>query len=118
MRAVVIVWAATLWALWSCWLLAQHLNAPAAITRVSAGLLVAELVTLAVHSFGCTDHGCGPAAAAAGSAASLDVPILAALFIAAVAAREWQRARRAVRIRLHDSNPPRGQAAAGEHGAR
>jgi hypothetical protein len=91
-----LVWAATIWGLWSCWLLAQHMNAPAAITRVSAGLLVAELVSLAVHSFDCAGDGCGPAGLAAGTAASLDVPVLAALFVSVAIGREWQRARRAL----------------------
>jgi hypothetical protein len=92
---VEIVWAATLWGLWSCWLVAQHLQAPPAITRVSAGLLVAELVSLAAHSFGCDERGCGVAGAAAGTASSLDVPILTALFIAVALGSEWRRARRA-----------------------
>jgi hypothetical protein len=88
-----LVWAATLWGLWSCWLLAQHMGAPAMITRASAGLLGAELIALAVHSFDCSAGGCGPAGLAAGSAASLDVPVLAVLLVAAAVGREWRRAR-------------------------
>jgi hypothetical protein len=94
MDRVVIVWAATLWGLWSCWLVAQNVGAPAAITRVSAGLLAAELAALAVHSFGCDVHGCGVAGTAAGTASSVDVPVLAGLFAAIVFAREFRRAQR------------------------
>jgi hypothetical protein len=94
--AMDIVWGATLWGLWACWLLAQHVRAPAAITRVSAGLLVAELVTLVVHGYACADSGCGPAGTAAGAAADLDIPVLAAVFVAVVVGREWLRAHRAL----------------------
>jgi len=90
-----IVWFATLWGLWSCWLLAQHLRAPAAVTRVSAGLLLAEVGALLVHGFGCTEGGCNAGAAVAGSLASVDVPALATVFLAVVVGREWVRARRA-----------------------
>jgi hypothetical protein len=90
-----IVWGATLWSLWACWLLAQHLRAPAAVTRVSAGLLVAELVTLIVHGYACADSGCSPAGAAAGTAADADIPVLAAVFVSLVGGRAWLRARRA-----------------------
>jgi hypothetical protein len=93
---VVIVWTATLWGLWSVWLLAQYMKAPAAITRVSAGLLVAELLVLAVHSLGCGDRGCDAAGAAAGAAASLDVPVLALVLVPVAVGREWRRARRAL----------------------
>jgi hypothetical protein len=93
---VVIVWGVTLWILWSCWLLAQFMGAPAAITRVSGALLVAELLMLAVHSFGCGDRGCAAAGTVAGDAASLDIPALALVCLTIAIAREWRRARRAL----------------------
>jgi hypothetical protein len=96
MSVMELVWGATLWGLWSCWLLAQHFRAPAPITRVSAGLLVAELVTLVVHGYACEDQGCGVAGSLAGTAASIDLPALAAVFVTIVVGREWLRARRAL----------------------
>jgi hypothetical protein len=90
-----LVWAATLWGLWSCWLLAQHMGAPAGITRANAALIVVELVALGVHSFGCDDGGCGPAGHAAGTAATVDVPLLALVFVALAIASAWRHAQRA-----------------------
>jgi hypothetical protein len=89
-----LVWGATLWALWSCWLLCQHLAAPWLFTRASAGLLVGELAMLAVHSFDCQENGCGPAGRAAGSAATADIPALAVLLVAMAAVHGWRTARR------------------------
>jgi hypothetical protein len=96
--AMELVWAATLWGLWSCWLVSQHVDVPRSVTRVSAGLLATELVTLAVHSFGCGDGGCGPAGQAAGTAASLDVPVLSALFVAVTISQAWRSAHRAANV--------------------
>jgi hypothetical protein len=90
-----LVWGATLWALWSCWLLCQHLMGPAPVTRASAGLLAADLVLLAVHSYDCAEGGCGPAGRTAGSAVSLDLPVLTLLLVAGLAVHAWRRARRA-----------------------
>ena len=93
-----LVWAATLWGLWSCWLVSQHVDVPRSVTRVSAGLLATELVMLAVHSFDCADAGCGPAGLAAGTAASLDVPVLSALFVAVTISQAWRSAQRAANV--------------------
>jgi hypothetical protein len=92
-----LVWASTLWALWSCWLVSQHMDVPRAVTRVSAGLLAAELVMLALHTFDCGEDGCGPAGHAAGAAASVDVPALSALFVALALGQAWRSAQRAAR---------------------
>jgi hypothetical protein len=94
---MVLAAAATIWVLWSGWLLAQHLGAPAPLTRSAAGLLVAELAVLAVHSFGCGEEGCGAAAQAAGDAATYDVPGLAGLLVAAGTAYAWRRSASAAR---------------------
>jgi hypothetical protein len=104
------VWAATIWGLWSCWLLVQRTKAAPALARLSAALLVAELVALAVHSYGCGHGRCGPAATAAGSAASIDLPALAALFVAGIVAREWRRARRAEERQASGRKLSRGEA--------
>lgn len=90
------VWGGTLWALSSCWLLCQYLRAPALITRVAAGLLVAELVLLGVHSYDCDDGGCGPVGRVAGSGATVDLPALSAVVIALATLRAWRRARRSL----------------------
>jgi hypothetical protein len=92
-----LVWAATLWELWSCWLVSQHVDVPRFVTRVSAGLLAAELLMLALHSFDCTDGGCGPAGQAAGTAASYDVPVLSTLFVGAAISQAWRSAYRAAK---------------------
>jgi hypothetical protein len=95
-EGVVIVWGVTLWVLWSCWLLAQYMKGPLAITRVSGALLIAELAMLAIHSFGCGDRGCDVAGSVAGDAASIDIPALALVCLTVAVAREWRRARRAL----------------------
>ena len=93
-----LVWAATIWGLWSCWLLAQYTQR-VAVTRGSGVLLVAELLALAVHSYGCAEGGCSAAAATADSAASIDVPVLALVLVSVAVAREWRRARAPTRRR-------------------
>jgi hypothetical protein len=90
-----LVWAATLWGLWSCWLVSQHMDVPSFVTRVSAGLLAAELLMLALHSFDCSDAGCGPAGQAAGTGAGFDVPALSALFVVVTISHAWRSAQRA-----------------------
>jgi hypothetical protein len=87
-----VLWAATIWGLWSCWLVCQFVHAPALLTRSAAWLLVAELVALAVRSFsGCGEGACGPGARAATSVATIDVPALGALLIAVATLHAWRR---------------------------
>ena len=97
--AMELVWGATLWALWSCWLLCQHLGAPAQLTRASAGLLVAELVLLAVHSYDCETGGCSAAGRVAGSAVTIDLPALTVFLIGLATVSAWHRSRRAAATR-------------------
>ena len=92
-----LLWTATIWTLWSCWLICQYLRAPAPLTGSAAALLVAELVALAIHWFGCADAGCGAAAQAARSVASLDIPVLAGVLVAASLWHGWRRAAAAAR---------------------
>ena len=87
-----VLWGATIWCLWSCWLLCQYVHAPALLTRGAAGLLVAEFLALLVRSFGCGEGDCGIGARAAGSVATVDVPVLAALLVAAATVHAWRRA--------------------------
>jgi hypothetical protein len=92
--------AATIWALFACFLLFPHLGLPPMLHRGAMTLLVAELVALAMWSYGskgCLDRPCAPVAEAGYDAASLDVPLLAvALIVLAVirGARVWRRERR------------------------
>lgn len=86
------MWGATIWALWSCWLICQYVRAPMLLTRSAAGLLAAEFLALLVRSFGCDQGECGLGARAAGSVATIDVPALAALLVAAATVHAWRRA--------------------------
>jgi hypothetical protein len=88
---MVLVWASTIWCLWSCWLVCQYVRAPMLLTRSAASLLVAELLALLVRSFGCDSGTCNIGARAAGSVATIDVPALAALLIAAATLHAWRR---------------------------
>jgi hypothetical protein len=87
----------TIWGLWSCWLVAQHARAPALLTRSAATLLVAELVALAAHSFGCGHNGCNQTADLAGGAATYDIPALSATLVVLATSYAWRRAARAAR---------------------
>ena len=86
-----IVWSVTIWVLWSCWLVCQLARAPVIWTRAAIVLLAAELVALAGHWYGCEQGGCGPAANAARSVATFDVPALALLLTALAALTAWRR---------------------------
>jgi hypothetical protein len=77
--------AATVWILFSLWLLVPLLDLPRSLARVAAVLLWAELVALLMHSYGsegCDGSTCPPLAQAAGIAARTDVPILTVAFVA------------------------------------
>jgi hypothetical protein len=92
MPSMELMWASTIWCLWSCWLVCQYVRAPTLLTRAAAALLVVELVALLVRSFGCDQGACNLGARAAGSVATIDVPALAALLIAAATVRAWRQA--------------------------
>jgi hypothetical protein len=87
-----VLWAVTIWGLWSCWLLCQFVGAPPLLTQTAAALLVLELVALGVRWFDCDAGGCGPGARAAGSVATIDVPGLAVLLVGAATLHAWRRA--------------------------
>jgi hypothetical protein len=82
--------AATIWILFSLWLIAPSLGVPRPLARLAMGLLCAELAVLLLWSYGtqtCLERDCAPIAQAAGIAARTDVPILAALFVLATIAQ-------------------------------
>ncbi len=84
--------ALTLWLMFGLWVAAPALGLRPGVARTAVVLLVAELGALLVWSYGC-EFGCTPAGDVAGTAARTDVPVLAALFVAALLA---QRARAAL----------------------
>jgi hypothetical protein len=86
-----LLWAITIWCLWSCWLLCQYVRAPALLTNTACALLLLELLALGVRWFDCDSGGCGPGAQAASSVATIDVPGLAGLLVAAAALHAWRR---------------------------
>jgi len=76
--------AITLWLMFSLFLIVPIAGLPPVIARVAAILLVAELVALLTWSFGlerCIEATCAPLAQAAGIAARMDIPALAAAFL-------------------------------------
>jgi hypothetical protein len=73
MRIVEIAAAATIWAMFGCFLIFPHLGLPAVFHRTAMALLAAELLALMVWSYGGES---GPAADAARSAAAIDIPLL------------------------------------------
>ena len=88
--------AATVWILFSLWLIVPLLHLPRSLSRVAAVLLWAELIALLIHSYGvqgCNDATCAPAAQAAGIAAKTDVPILTVAFVAIACILLARRAR-------------------------
>jgi hypothetical protein len=76
--------AATLWVLFSFWIIAPLVDMPPRLGTTAMVLLCAELGTLLLWSFGvegCDDRTCAPVAQAAGIAARTDLPLLAAAFV-------------------------------------
>lgn len=92
----------TIWAMFSCFLLFPRLGLPPLMHRTAMALLAAELVALAMWSYGsegCVERPCSGIAEAGRTAAALDVPLLsAALVLLAVfsGVRRWRRTRRRV----------------------
>jgi hypothetical protein len=76
--------AMTLWTMFSIWVIAHCAELPARIGRAAMSLLAVELGLLAIWSYGsegCDEPTCAPLAQAAGIAARIDVPILAAVYV-------------------------------------
>ena len=91
---------ATIWAMFSCFLLFPRLGLPPLMHRTAMALLAAELLALAVWSYGsegCVARPCAPFAEAGRTAAALDVPLLSAglVLLAMIrGVRSWRRSRR------------------------
>jgi hypothetical protein len=72
---------ATIWAMFSCFLLFPRLGLPPLMHRTAIALLTAELVALAMWSYGsegCVERPCSGIAEAGRTAAALDIPVLSA----------------------------------------
>ena len=65
---------ATIWSMFSCFLLFPRMGLPAVLHQTAMGLLVAELLALMMWSYGSPG---APAAEAGRSAAAIDIPLLA-----------------------------------------
>ena len=80
-----VVVAATLWLLFSAYLLARGLGLPRIVEHAAAWLLGAELVALAVWGYGsetCVQRPCGTLPELARAAAFQDLPALTAVLLA------------------------------------
>jgi hypothetical protein len=92
--------AATIWSMFACFLLFPRMGFGAVMHRTAMTLLVAELVALAMWSYGsedCVRRPCAAAAEVGRTAASIDVPLLSlALIVVAFVSgvRSWRRAQR------------------------
>jgi hypothetical protein len=92
---------ATLWCLFSCFLLFPRLGLPPLMHRTAMTLLVAELVALAMWSYGsedCVERPCGEAAELGRTAAAIDVPLLAVALVALAMIRGMRTKRRKQRV--------------------
>ena len=97
--------AATIWSMFSCFLLFPRLGLPAVLHRTAMTLLTAELVALAMWSYGsegCLQRPCAASAEAGRMAAGVDIPLLslALLVVAGICGvRAWRTAHRRARVR-------------------
>jgi hypothetical protein len=82
---VVVIASATIWALFSSFLLFPLLGFPPAWQRVAMLLLALEFVALMFWSYGndgCAARPCAPAAVGGRTAATVDIPLLTVALIA------------------------------------
>jgi hypothetical protein len=96
-RDVEVTATATLWCLFSCFLLFPRLGFPPLMHRTAMTLLVAELVALAMWSYGskgCVERPCGAGAELGRTAAAVDVPLLAAALVVLAMIRGMRTMRR------------------------
>jgi hypothetical protein len=84
---VEIIWASTIWVLFSCFLLFPYLGVPRRLQWAAMSLLSAELFMLGMYSYG------GHAVAEVGrGGATLDVPLLSIALLALAIMRGWSAA--------------------------
>ena len=92
-----LVAAATLWGLFSAWLLFPVWDVPRLLRKAVVALLVLEFVTVLIWGYGsegCAARPCGAGAEAARTAAGLDIPLLSLAVLALTIAHGVRRRRR------------------------
>jgi len=90
----VLAAAVTLWLTFGLWISAGHLGLPRAVARTAAGIALVELVALLAASYACEGLSCSAFGDVAGTAARVDIPVLAVVFGLAAAVRARLVARR------------------------
>jgi hypothetical protein len=116
MPSVEVIATATIWSMFSCFLLFPRLGLPAVWHRTAMGLLAGELVALGAWSYGSPGE---PVAEVGRAAAGIDIPLLSlALIVLAVAQglRAWRR--QAVIYFRRDEDPRHRLARQGRVGDR
>jgi hypothetical protein len=84
-REMEVAAAFTVWLTFGAWLFLSTVRAPVLFSRVAIGLCGAELLAVAIWSFGteqCTTRPCAALPEAARTAAALDIPALTGLSFA------------------------------------
>lgn len=105
-----VIAGATLWALFSCFLLFPHLRLPRMLHRAATALLAAQFVLLLAWGYGtenCVERPCGAGAEAARTAASVDIPALTAALIALAVIHGVRKLRRRTGARVLVPGSPR-----------
>lgn len=95
MRSVEVIAAATIWSMFSCFLLFPRLGLPPMLHRSAMTLLVAEIVALGMWSYGSPG---APGSEAGRSLAALDIPLLAVGLVALAIIRGVRGSRRKRRV--------------------
>ena len=93
--------AATIWAMFSCFLLFPLFGLPRRLQHAAMTLLTAEVVAVLVWGFaseGCLRRPCSAAAEAARTAAGVDIPLLALAFVTFAFIRGVRDVRRSRRV--------------------
>jgi hypothetical protein len=94
--------AATIWAMFSCFLLFPLFGLPRRLQHAAMTLLVAEVAAVLVWGFaseGCLERPCSAVAEAARTAAGVDVPLLALAFVTFALVRGLRDLRASHRVR-------------------
>jgi hypothetical protein len=100
---VEVIATATLWVLFSCFLLFPHLGFPVLMHRTAGALLAAELVALMMWSYGskgCVERPCAAGAELGRTAAAVDVPMLALALVAVAMIRGMRLMRHRQRVTI------------------
>jgi hypothetical protein len=100
---VELIAAATLWGLFSAWLLFPAFGVPRMLRAAAATLMWLELVALLAWGYGsegCSQRPCAALAEAARTAAGIDVPGLAVVVVALAVAHGFRHRRGARRVPL------------------